>query len=374
MNGTTIENLVIGGGPAGAMVALRLAEAGRAVVLLEKESGPHPKVCGEFLSREAVQYLESAGIDLRALGALAIERVRLHAGRRTAETRLPFRAMSLSRQTLDEAMLVAAGKGGEVRRGVEVEGLTRDRDQWRVAVRGDEPLWARTVFLATGKHEVRGWSRSGGAQADLVGFKMHWRLRTEQRDALRGAMELFLFRGGYGGMSLVEGDAATLCFVIRRSKLQKIGGRWGALQEIKAACSSLGERLAGAEALYEKPLAISPIPYGYMAREDRGVWCVGDQAAVIPSFTGDGMSIALHSAALAVEMALAGKSIAEFNRTLRGQLRPGMRLATLLSRTMVTAPGRSIAPVAFAVIPRGLRWIAAATRIPEKALVARGQA
>ena len=62
-----VENLVIGGGPAGAMAAMRLAEAGRSVTLIEKEHGPHDKVCGEFLSREAVAYLHQAGM-LNAIG------------------------------------------------------------------------------------------------------------------------------------------------------------------------------------------------------------------------------------------------------------------------------------------------------------------
>jgi flavin-dependent dehydrogenase len=52
-----VDHLVIGGGPAGSMVAMRLAEAGREVLLLEKGRTAHDKVCGEFLSREAVQYL-----------------------------------------------------------------------------------------------------------------------------------------------------------------------------------------------------------------------------------------------------------------------------------------------------------------------------
>ena len=47
----TADHLVIGGGLAGSMVALRLAAAGREVTLLERERTAHHKVCGEFLSR-----------------------------------------------------------------------------------------------------------------------------------------------------------------------------------------------------------------------------------------------------------------------------------------------------------------------------------
>jgi flavin-dependent dehydrogenase len=43
-------------------------------------------------------------------------------------------------------------------------------------------------------------------------------------------------------------------------------------------------------------LAIASIPYGYVQNRSIGLWCIGDQAAVIPSFSGDGIAIALHSA------------------------------------------------------------------------------
>ncbi|MEO8799183.1 MAG: FAD-dependent oxidoreductase, partial [Polyangiaceae bacterium] len=45
--------LVVGGGPAGAALAIKLARAGKDVVLLERDPVPAHKVCGEFLSREA---------------------------------------------------------------------------------------------------------------------------------------------------------------------------------------------------------------------------------------------------------------------------------------------------------------------------------
>src|SRR5262249_19648839 len=124
------------------------------------------------------------------------------------------------------------------------------------------------------------------------------------------------------------------------------------VDEVKRSNRGLRERLEGGETLYEKPLAISPIPYGHLPVQDRGVWRVGDQAAVIPSFTGDGMSIALHSGALAAEMSMAGMKIGEFNQTLRAQLKGGMRLAMMLSRTMVTEVGRQAAPLALALVPQ----------------------
>jgi flavin-dependent dehydrogenase len=366
-----IEHLVIGGGPAGSMAAIRLADAGRRVTLLERERAAQHKVCGEFLSREALEYLEQTGIEPRALGAVPIERVRLTAGEHVAEAALPFRALSLSRYAMDEAMLTRAQEWGcEVRRGVDVTMLEREGDQWRVGILGGGPLGAQAVFLASGKHDIHGWVRGKGKQSDLIGFKLHLRLASAETMSLRGVMELLLFPGGYGGLSLVEREIANLCVVVGRARLRAAGGWVKMLQEIRRFNRHLDLRLKGAEALWERPLAVSPIPYGCITKPGSGVWCVGDQAAVIPSFTGDGMSIALHSAALAAQMYLSGSSIDEFSRTLHAQLSGGMRLATMLSLAMVTDAGRYLAPFGMALIPGALRWIADSTRISERDLVA----
>jgi len=95
---------------------------------------------------------------------------------------------------------------------------------------------------------------------------------------------------------------------------------------------------------------------------------VGDQAAVIPSFTGDGMSIALHSADLASQMFLSGRSPDEYLGRLHDDLRAGMRFATALSRMMVTATGRLLAPAALSLAPGTIHWIAEQTRIPARVL------
>jgi flavin-dependent dehydrogenase len=252
--------LVIGGGPAGSMLAMRLAAAGRRVVLIEKQREAHHKVCGEFLSREAIHYLEQQGIAPRALGAVEIGRVRISSGKRVAEAHLPFPALSLSRKILDEALLMRATERCEMRRGCAVESLETDPDGWTAKLGQGRTLRASAAFLATGKHDLRGWPRAPGKQDGLIGFKMHWRLATAQTRALRGRMDLFVFSGGYGGLSLIENDAANLCLVVRRSTL-RIHGEWtGLLSAILAGNRTLHALLDGAEPQWPRPLAISPIP------------------------------------------------------------------------------------------------------------------
>ncbi len=367
----TVDNLVIGGGLAGSMVAIRLATAGRQVTLLEKESAANHKVCGEFLSPEAVQYLNQSGINPLDLGAATIRFVRLSSKQRVVETSLPFTALSLSRFTLDEALLTCAEeKGCKVQRGSVVEQLNNQDNLWSAQLRSGKSVRAHTVFLANGKHDLRGWERAHTSQGDLVGFKLHWQLDPSQTDLLREFIELFLFPSGYGGLSLVERDVANLCLVVRRAELRRIGGWSELLASMLDDNRHLKQRLQGAKALWDRPLAISSIPYGHLAAQPFGLWCVGDQAAVIPSFTGDGMSIALHSAALAAEMCLAGESAEQYNHRLHAQLSLEMKLATALSRTVVTSAGRNLAIFGLALAPNAMSAIAASTRIPKQALLA----
>jgi hypothetical protein len=112
------ELLVLGGGVAGCAASIALARKGRVVTLIEREPTPRHKVCGEFLSGEALEDLHALGIDVASLGAVPIDYVRLAAARRAAEAPLPFPAASLTRKTLDTALIAdAIAAGVRVERG-----------------------------------------------------------------------------------------------------------------------------------------------------------------------------------------------------------------------------------------------------------------
>src|SRR5215475_14451205 len=60
LKATTMYDLaVVGGGPAGTSAAITAAGYGATVLLLEKGSFPRSKVCGEFVSAEALALLAS---------------------------------------------------------------------------------------------------------------------------------------------------------------------------------------------------------------------------------------------------------------------------------------------------------------------------
>jgi flavin-dependent dehydrogenase len=230
---------------------------------------------------------------------------------------------------------------------------------------------APTVFLATGKHDLRGHSRPKDPE-QWIAFKMYYRLTSAQATDLADASELMLFPGGYGGIQPVEDGIANLCYVVQGRYWARAGYRWeNFLAKMQRDCPHLAMRLAGAEPLLAKPIAITHIPYGFIRRStDEGLYCIGDQAAVIPSFTGDGISIALHTARCAANAYLAGEPAPLFQAKLRSALLPQMRLAEFAANGLNNSLARAVLPFCLRVWPGVMRVTAKLTRVSQPAALA----
>ena len=366
------EILVLGGGVAGCAASIALARKGRSVTLIEREPTPRHKVCGEFLSGEALEDLHTLGIDVASLGAVTINYVRLAAARRAAEAPLPFPASSLTRRALDSALIAAAiAAGVHVERGRSVQSLSRATPNlWRATLDDGTTYEAPTAFLATGKHDLRGHGRPKDPH-QWVGFKMYYRLSPSQTADLADASELTLYSGGYGGIQPVEDGITNFCCVVQRRYFTRAGLRWeGLLEKMQQDCPHLAMRLAGAEPLLDRPITITHIPYAYLRRStDEGLYCIGDQAAEIPSFTGDGISIALHTARRAAAAYLAEESAPVFQPKLRSAMLPQMRLAEVAANGLNNALARAVLPFCLRVWPRAMRVTARLTRVTQPAAV-----
>ena len=116
MIGQQYDALILGGGLAGATMALLLARAGWSVAVLEKSNFPRNKVWGEFLSATNIQLLQELGIaDAFSLHAgPQVDKVGLFAGRMilSAQTPQPHQPNSfwgwghaLRRERLDTMLL-----------------------------------------------------------------------------------------------------------------------------------------------------------------------------------------------------------------------------------------------------------------------------
>jgi flavin-dependent dehydrogenase len=179
-------------------------------------------------------------------------------------------------------------------------------------------------------------------------------------------VEVILFTDGYAGLQLVEGGRANLCLLVHRDRLARVGGTWEALlADLRGASPHLDARLDGAEALLERPLTIARVPYGFVHTHAPGetFYRLGDQACVIPSFSGDGMSLALHSASLAVTHYLAGKPPSRYHQALARDVAGPIRRAMLLYRLGRADPGQAWLMRAALLWPGLLRHVAAHTRL-----------
>jgi flavin-dependent dehydrogenase len=358
--------LVIGGGLAGGAVATRLARAGRAVTVIEREAGPHEKVCGEFLSVEACRDLERLGLPPESLGGLPIDRIRIRHRHRTVEAPLPFLARSLSRATLDEALLDTARQAGaDVVRGVRVTRIDGD-----TVFASDGERRPERILLATGKHDLRGLARTAPAtRHGYVGFKMHFRLSASALSLLGTTIELHLFDRGYAGLQRVGARDANLCLVVKRAHLEALGNSWDTLLADLLRDPALARLLGDAEALFAKPLAIANLPYGYLytpgGAPSDGIWRLGDQAAMTASLSGDGMAGALRSAHLAADCIEGNATAAQFQRLLGRQVGRQVRRAMFLQRLseqeVALRAGMSVARLWPALLTHG----AGATRLPD---------
>jgi len=107
-------------------------------------------------------------------------------------------------------------------------------------------------------------------------------------------------------------------------------------RQIDVAAHIPARRLAAAIPFTARPLAVAGVPYGHLHAPGPGaapgLFRLGDQAAVIPSLAGDGVAIALASAALAARAVLAGEPAEAYHRRLRAALDRPMRAAMLAHR------------------------------------------
>jgi hypothetical protein len=163
----------------------------------------------------------------------------------------------------------------------------------------------------------------------MVGFKLHLDAPAAA-SALAGVVQLTFYKGGYVGACLIEEGVLSLAWVMQERLVRAVGTDWNAQRAFLLRQSAvLDGILDRARPLFAKPLAIAAIPYGFLRSRPIApeVFAVGDQLAVIPSFTGDGMAIALYSGLAAALAVLKGESAAQCQRRLLTPLRRQFRLA-----------------------------------------------
>ena len=296
-----IEALIIGGGPAGSAAAITLARAGMKPHLIERQATASAGVCGGFLGWDAIAALMELGIDPWMLGARPISKFRLATATRCVEANLPATAAGISRRTLDNALIEAAGAAGAI---VSRGRTARAADPKARAVRFDdgETLIAEALFLGVGKHELRGIARDFSTSS--VGLRTSLPASAALGEALSDVVELHLFDKGYAGLLLQDDGTVNVCLSVSRDRLNAAGNIPALLDQLEHEAPLFAERLGGLSPHFD---AVAGVPYGWRAHgSHKGIFRIGDQSAVIASLAGDGIAIALASGASAAGAMLTG--------------------------------------------------------------------
>ena len=321
---------IVGAGPAGASLAIRLAKSGFEVVLFEREKFPRAKLCGEFISPECLEHfreLEVLDAMLAAGGERITETVFYAPSGRSVTVPSAWLgnsqgALSLSRAEMDFRLLEKARAGGvRVLEEKQVTGLLFEKTEVcgvKVKSKNGETseITADLTIDATGRANVLGKlankfqisnfkfqnknqrSKVKGQRSKLVGFKAH----LENVNLEKGRCEIYFFRGGYGGLTLVENGLANHCFLVKADVVKKYAGQTDLLVE-----EVIFENRRARETMREaKPvsdwLAVSVDGFGVKdLNPARNLFAVGDAAAFIDPFTGSGMLMALEGAEILSE-------------------------------------------------------------------------
>jgi flavin-dependent dehydrogenase len=297
-----VDVAIIGAGPAGATLAALLAMRGISAAVIDRDTFPRDKLCGEFLSYDALPIADALGVTsaIDAAGAPRIERCRIVGSRRAYEFAFPHAARGVSRMLFDDLLLRAAvARGAEALDGWTATSL--DAAATITIARGGE---TRTIAPRV---IVGAWGRWGRFDQQLgrafvrdrahrsFGFKRHYR-----GDAPRDTIELYSFRGGYLGVNAIESRRTNICGLAAASRLSGHKGRWDAFVDtIRDEEPVLDAMYARYEPAQESFLSSEPVIFRARSAVERGVFMIGDASGIVDPLTGNGMAMALQSALLA---------------------------------------------------------------------------
>ncbi|WP_020616901.1 NAD(P)/FAD-dependent oxidoreductase [Paenibacillus daejeonensis] len=309
---------IIGAGIAGSAAAIALARRGWQTVLIDRQQFPRHKVCGEFLSPESLAMLEELTL-LDEILDQTPARIRqaslaLH-GQRELQLALPGTALGISRFFLDSALhRRAADHGALIRTGVTASEVRQEGSRYVVELLGaaKSRIYARAVIVASGAYARSGLpGTSVRGEATKRDRKRYFGIKSHLKGMATGeTVELYFWKGGYVGISPVEGGVMNAAGLLVHGEQAGAKGVLELLEHASRSNRQLQRRLEGAEPIPGTQAAVSPVLLGKRSSVWDGVALAGDAASVIPPLCGDGMSMALRSAALCAEQAdayLAGR-------------------------------------------------------------------
>jgi 2-polyprenyl-6-methoxyphenol hydroxylase-like FAD-dependent oxidoreductase len=312
------EVIVIGAGPAGALLAAGLGDRGRQVLLIDRARFPRDKVCGEALSPGALALLKKAEVSLSSLGGAPTRGLRL-VGAHNYSVEARYGAgqagYSISRRLLDQALLeraratpcvsVLEGTALSALHGNALEGVSG------VLLTDGQTLKAPLVVGADGRYSLvrrLAFGREAQTRARRFCFLNTFEGCQGEDDML----ECGLVARGLQTLRVYQGQGRySVCVVVDEAIKQQWepGTTAGFLALVKQQ-PRLQERIG--QAVLAGPMKGMPLmPYRAPHLVADGLLLAGDAVGFLDPITGEGMCRAFWSAQMAVETidaALAHKS------------------------------------------------------------------
>jgi menaquinone-9 beta-reductase len=302
------EVAIIGGGLAGLALSIQLARKNYKVVLFEKEKYPFHKVCGEYISMESWNFLESLGVPLKTLHLPIIDTLMLTAPNGKAlTTKLPLGGFGISRHKLDYLLSgIAKENGVLLLEETKVDSISFNENfiiQYSGSNHSSNTQIETPVCCgAYGKRsniDVK-WKRNFITEPNpktnnYIAIKYH--LKTTWPDNIIG---LHNFKNGYCGISKIEEDKYCLCYLTTAENLKRNNNSIAKMQENTLFQNPILKNIfCESEFLFQQPITISQISFSKKLPVENHVLMLGDAAGMITPLCGNGMSIALHSSKLA---------------------------------------------------------------------------
>lgn len=292
---------IIGGGLAGLATAIEMGRKGHKVVLWEKQSYPFHKVCGEYISMEAWNYLIHLGVPLAELQLPQINHLKVSTpSGKVLDQKLGLGGFGISRFTLDATLAKLAEEAGvDVRTNTRVIKANFKSDTHSVTTENGKTD-VKLLVGAYGKRSAldKKWNRLFiqrplPANRNFTAVKYHVEANLPENE-----IGLHLFEGGYCGISKVEGENRyCLCYLTLASAIQDAGGIQALEEKVLRKNPNLSTYLSF-PVLYDKPEVISQVNFNKKSKVQDHAFMLGDTAGLIVPLCGNGMSMALHAAHL----------------------------------------------------------------------------